>query len=146
SMDWRLEPADLAALDTSLSAYCDRTQKTPSGDHEFDQLCTALGIEHRLTKPRHPQTNGMVERFNGRIADVLTTNRFDSSLDLAQTIERYLWLYNHQIPQKALNHESPVQTLKRWQSTQPELFVKRVTNRPGLNSYQAAETAFALTL
>ncbi|MEO4011967.1 IS481 family transposase, partial [Chromobacterium piscinae] len=44
------------------SEFTDRLfnkQKTPSGDHEFDQLCTALGIEHRLTKPRHPQTNGM---------------------------------------------------------------------------------------
>jgi len=51
-------------------------QRKPSGSHEFDQLCQALGIEHRLTKPGTPQTNGMVERFNGRIADVLKTNRF----------------------------------------------------------------------
>ena len=43
-------------------------ERQPSGNHEFDQLCTALGIEHRLTPVRHPQTNGMVERFNGRIA------------------------------------------------------------------------------
>jgi transposase InsO family protein len=34
-------------------------------NHEFDQLCQALNIEHRLIKPRTPQTNGMVERFNG---------------------------------------------------------------------------------
>ncbi|CAD7855780.1 MAG: hypothetical protein, partial [Olavius algarvensis Gamma 1 endosymbiont] len=33
---------------------------------------------HRLIKPRTPQTNGMIERFNGRIADVLRTHRFDS--------------------------------------------------------------------
>lgn len=46
-------------------------ERQPSGDHEFDQWCQALGIEHRLTKPRTPQTNGMVERFNGRIGDVL---------------------------------------------------------------------------
>lgn len=53
-------------------------QREPSGNHEFDQLCKELGIEHRLTKPRTPKTNGMVERFNGRIADVLKTHRFNS--------------------------------------------------------------------
>ena len=53
----------------------------PSGNHVFDQLCQELGIEHRLTKPRHPQTNGMVERFNGRISDVLKTHRFHSGED-----------------------------------------------------------------
>lgn len=39
-------------------------EREPSGNHEFDQLCRELGIEHRLTKPRTPRTNGMVERFN----------------------------------------------------------------------------------
>ena len=41
------------------------------GEHEFDQLCQALGIEHRLTKPKTPQTNGMVERFNRRLSQVM---------------------------------------------------------------------------
>ena len=57
-------------------------EREPSGRHEFDQLCQELGIEHRLTKPRTPRTNGMVERFNGRIADVLKTHRFSSGEDL----------------------------------------------------------------
>ena len=48
--------------------------REPSGEHVFDQLCTALGIEHRLTQVRHPQTNGMVERFNGRITQILKTH------------------------------------------------------------------------
>ena len=30
----------------------------------FDMLCEANGIEHRLTKPNHPWTNGQVERMN----------------------------------------------------------------------------------
>ena len=64
--------------------------RAPSGTHEFDQLCAELGNEHRLTPPKSPLTNGMVERFNGRISDVLKTNRFDSALDLEQTLLRHV--------------------------------------------------------
>ena len=28
-------------------------------------------IDHRLTRPCHPQTNGLVERFNRRIAEAI---------------------------------------------------------------------------
>ena len=62
--------------------------RAPYGALAFDWLCTELGIEHRLTPPKSPQTNGMVERFNGGIRDVLKTNRFDSALDLKQTVHR----------------------------------------------------------
>lgn len=30
----------------------------------FDMIGQANGIEHRLTKPNHPWTNGQVERMN----------------------------------------------------------------------------------
>src|SRR5918993_1543269 len=33
----------------------------------FEGACRALGIEHRKTRPYTPRTNGMVERFNGRV-------------------------------------------------------------------------------
>ena len=111
-------------------------EREPSGHHEFDQLCQELGIEHRLTKPRTPRTNGMVERFNGRIADVLKTHRFNSREDMEQTLLRYVALYNHQLPQSALKSSTPMQAMKEWYQTHPHLFHKRPYDRPGCDSYR----------
>jgi hypothetical protein len=33
----------------------------------FERACRALGVEHRETRPYTPRTNGMAERFNGRV-------------------------------------------------------------------------------
>jgi transposase InsO family protein len=105
--------------------------KQPSGEHEFDLLCQVLGIEHRLTKPKTPQTNGMVERFNGRLAQVIRSHHFNSAHDIETTLHRFVWLYNEHLPQKALQHVPPVQALKRWRDSHPELFLKQVRNHPG---------------
>ena len=105
--------------------------REPTGEHVFDKLCQKQQIDHRLIKPRHPATNGMVERFNGRIAEVLNTHRFESGEDLTQTLKRYVYLYNHHIPQKALDHQPPIEALKMWQKKKPELFTKRVVNHRG---------------
>ena len=43
----------------------------PSGQHPFDRTCASQGIDHRLTRPFRPQTNGMVERFNRRLGEHL---------------------------------------------------------------------------
>ena len=110
-------------------------EREPSGNHEFDQLCKELGIEHRLTRPRTPRTNGMVERFNGRIADVLKTHRFNSREDMEQTLLRYVALYNHQLPQSALKSKTPMQAMKEWYQTHPHLFHKRPYDRPGCDNY-----------
>ena len=96
--------------------------RLPTATHAFDRLCQALGIEHRLTKPRTPQANGRVERFNGRIADILKTHRFVSGEDLQTTLRRYVWLYNHHLPQKPLGHRSPMAAMKQWYAERPELF------------------------
>src|SRR5215212_4050291 len=39
------------------------------GAHIFDRVCREHGIEHRLTKPYHPWTNGQAERMNRTVKD-----------------------------------------------------------------------------
>lgn len=56
--------------------------------------------------------NGMVERFNERVSDVLSTRCYVSSEDLEETLKCYAWLYNQHIPQKALYHQSPIAAIK----------------------------------
>jgi transposase InsO family protein len=118
------------------SQFTDRfttKSRVPSGKHVFDLACESLAIEHRLCPPRHPQTNGMVERFNGRISDVVNQTRFRSAADLDATLKNYLSTYNQLIPQRALKHQSPIQALQKWRTERPDLFVKRVYNLPGLD-------------
>ena len=132
-------------------AFTDRLfglrKRSPTGQHEFDLLCAELGIEHRLAPPMRPQSeplsaigprtmaSGMVERFNGRIEDVLQSHRLQSGEDLEQTLLRYVHLYNSQLPQSALKGRTPVSALKDWQRHRPELFRKRVYNHAGCDTY-----------
>lgn len=97
----------------------------PSGNHPFDKLCAGRGIEHRLTRPFHPQTNGMVERFNRRIAQAIaqapvgTTNagknRFATHQNRSDYITAFVNAYNR-TRLRCLNYTAPIQAL----NNQPE--------------------------
>jgi transposase-like protein len=113
-------------------------KRIPSGKHVFDVLCKQFEIEHRLIPPRHPQTNGMVERFNGRISEIVNQTRFGSAAELESTLRNYVKIYNHSIPQRALKHQTPIQALKKWHEKKPDLFVKRVYNQTGLDKPRSA--------
>ena len=52
---------------------------------EFDRICEAHGIEHRLTKPYHPWTNGQVERMHRTLKE--------------QTVYRYFYQTHAQLRQ-----------------------------------------------
>ena len=57
--------------------------------HMFDLLCRAHGIEHRLTKPNHPWTNGQVERMNRTLKEAtIRRYHYDSHDQLRQHLER----------------------------------------------------------
>ena len=77
----------------------------------------------------------MVERFNGRIEDVLQSHHFQSGEELEATLHRYVWLYNQQLPQSALGSKTPLQAMKDWHNLNPEMFKKQPYYRPGCDSY-----------
>lgn len=118
------------------ACFTDRFQRKlriPSGKHHFDVGCRALDIEHRLCPPRHPQTNGLVERFNGRISEIVAQTRLHSAAELKQTLINYVKVYNTHIPQRALDQLTPLDALKSWRAKSPDLFKKRPKDVPGLD-------------
>ncbi len=116
-------------------------RRAATGEHEFDTLCAALDIDHRLAPPKSPQTNGMVERFNGRIEEVLQSHHFRSGEELETTLHRYVWLYNQQLPQSALGSKTPLQAMKDWHKVKPALFKKQPYQLPGCDIYPLAALA-----
>jgi transposase len=101
----------------------------PSGGHPFDAVCAAHGIEHRLTRPFRPQTNGMVERFNRRIAETLRQaplagtnsgkNRFQSHAERNAFIIRFVAIYNR-TRLSCLGYLAPAEALAKL--TEPNTF------------------------
>ena len=106
-------------------------KRAATGEHEFDKLCAEFSIEHRLTPPKSPRTNGMIERFNGRIEEVLQSHHFRSGEELEITLHRYVWLHNQHLPQSALASRSPLRAMKDWHKLRPELFKKQPYYLPG---------------
>jgi transposase-like protein len=90
----------------------------PSGDHPFDRLCKQRGIEHRLTRPYHPQTNGLVERFNRRIAEAIgreekrgsARRTFVDHADRDAFIAKFVHDYNR-TRLKCLGYQAPIHAL-----------------------------------
>jgi hypothetical protein len=61
---------------------------------------------------------------------LLTVQR-GGSKHLKESLLRYHQLYNHHIAQKLLGHITPIQAMKNWQETHPNLFKKSAYNLTG---------------
>ncbi len=67
------------------------------------------GIEHRRIRPRRPQTNGKVERFNRTLADEWAYARvYTSNSQRTRALDRFLHTYNHHRGHTALGGEPPI--------------------------------------
>ena len=97
-------------LSDNGSAYC---------SFAFRDACRAAGIRHTRTRPRHPWTNGRVERFIGTIQrECAYRDQFTSDEERALSIALFVPWYNTQRPHAALGGLSPEGWLDRWRVTQ----------------------------
>jgi transposase len=76
----------------------------------FAQACAELGAEYRHTKPYTPQTNGMVERFNGRVSSEVLGITIYSHRDLEQLLRGFNAAYNAR-HQRVLDGKTPDQVV-----------------------------------
>ncbi|MDD3806796.1 MAG: hypothetical protein PHE86_01995 [Candidatus Marinimicrobia bacterium] len=101
----------------------------------MDEVCKTNHIEHRLTQPNTPKTNGMVERANGIIKKetILKENYANIYIEHSRNKEEmngalmaflvYHILYRrHGGVRKGLGVKPPFQAVEKWFMLKPGIF------------------------
>jgi transposase len=86
----------------------------------FEDACRKLKVEHRTTKPYTPQTNGLAERFNGRVQPEVLGITISSHRDLETLLKGFNQAYNMR-RQRVLKGASPEQVVQRHLAAEPKL-------------------------
>ena len=91
--------------------------------HIFDLLCRSHEIEHRLTKPNHPWTNGQVERMNRTLKEATVRRyHYDSQDQLRQHLAAFLDAYNFAKRLKTLKGLTPFESIYKTWTNEPDRF------------------------
>ena len=98
------------------------------GGHRFDRICREYGVEHRLTKPAHPWTNGQVERMNRTLKEA-TVKRFhyQRTQELNGHLQAFLLAYNHAKRLKTLRGLTPHEFVCAQWHKNPTIFTRDPT-------------------
>jgi transposase InsO family protein len=104
--------------------------------HRFDQICRASGIEHRMTKPHHPWTNGQVERMNRTLKEATVQRYYYETHDqLRSHLVDFVAAYNFGRRLKTLSGLTPYEYICRAWTKQPDRFILDPTHQMlGLNT------------
>jgi hypothetical protein len=116
--------------------FTNRTCDQHAFEHIFDRVCDEHGIEHRLTKIKHPWTNGQVERMNRTIKEA-TVKRFhyDDHDQLRRHLADFISAYNFARRLKTLKGLTPYEFICKIWAKEPERFRFDPTHQIlGLNS------------
>lgn len=103
--------------------------------HAFELACAKADIDHRLTKPNHPWTNGQVERMNRTIKEATVRRyHYDSHEMLRRHLDDFLAAYNFAKRLKALKGLTPYETICKLWTEEPERFrINPIHHMPGPN-------------
>ena len=112
-----------------------RAEKVPFRCHAFEAACADLEIEHRLTKPRHPWTNGQVERMNRTLKDATVKRyHYGSHDELRHHLQLFVDAYNYGRRLKTLRGLTPYEFICKTWAEQPSRFTSDPTHlTPGPN-------------
>jgi transposase InsO family protein len=107
----------------------------PLWAHAFEYACAQNHIDHRLTKPKHPWTNGQVERMNRTIKDA-TVKRFyyETHEQLRTHLADFVTAYNFARRLKTLKGLTPYEFICKLWTKEPQRFtLDPLHHIPGLN-------------
>ncbi len=97
---------------------------------KLDALCKENNIDHRLTKPSTPKTNGMVERVNGTIKRAtILKDHYNNKQEMITALNTFLIYYliyrRHGGIRKELNVKTPFNAIEKWHELKPEIFIEK---------------------
>jgi transposase InsO family protein len=103
--------------------------------HAFAAACADLDIDHRLTKPMHPWTNGQVERMNRTIKDATVRRyHYDDHDQLERHLGDFIAAYNFGRRLKTLKGLTPYEFIcKQWVSEPGRFRLNPLHQMLGLN-------------
>jgi transposase-like protein len=104
--------------------------------HMFDMRCRENGIEHRLTKPNPPWTNGQVERMNRTLKEATVRRyHYDCHDQLREHLSTFLAAYNFAKRLKTLRGLTSHEYIcKCWTENQDQFRLNPIHHTPGLNT------------
>jgi transposase InsO family protein len=116
-------PVDEAAEAEAEAAWAARGKPRLSRLHAFQHACEQNDIEHRLTKPRHPWTNGQVERMNRTLKEATVRRyHYDSHEGLRRHLQLFLDAYNYARRLKTLRGLTPYEFICNTWTKEPARF------------------------
>ena len=107
-------------LKSKTGKFCQKLSK-------MDAKCIENNIQHLLTAPFTPKTNGMVERVNGTIKNnTILKTQYQSQEEMKIDLNKFLIFYNlhrrHGSIRKELKVKTPFNAIEKWYQLKPEIF------------------------
>jgi transposase InsO family protein len=104
--------------------------------HSFERACAQSDVEHRLTKPRHPWTNGQVERMNRTLKDATVRRyHYESHDQLRAHLSDFVAAYNFARRLKTLRGLTPYEAICKAWAEEPHRFTANPHHQtPGPNT------------